>query len=281
MKIGLVLEGGGMRGVYTNGVLDCLMDAGYDQINYVIGVSAGACAGVSYVSGQRGRSYRVNVNYLHDKRYLSLESYLKTGSMFGMDFVFNEIPNQLDPFDYEAFLASPVEFWAGVTDVSTGSPVYFGKQDMLYDSTLLRASCAIPLFSPIVEFHGGRYLDGGTSDPIPVRRALEDGCDRLIVVLTRDRTYQKRPQHGRHIYQKVFEKEPGMIQALERRHQVYNETLAFVRELERQGTAQVIAPSKPVKISRFERDLHRLGALYKDGMLDGQRFLKRIGWKET
>ena len=127
MKIGLVLEGGGMRGLYTVGVLDCLMDRNF-LADYVIGVSAGAGNGISYVSGQKGRSYRVDVNYLEDKRYISLQNFLKTGSVFGMDFIFDIVPKHLDPFDYKAFLASPCEFVAGVTDVRTGKPVYFGKQ---------------------------------------------------------------------------------------------------------------------------------------------------------
>lgn len=155
MKIGLVLEGGGMRGLYTNGVLDCLMDNHFEA-DYVIGVSAGACSGVSYVSGQRGRSYRVNTGYVDDKRYVGFESLVKTKSMFGMDFIFDEIPNHLDPFDYEAFLASPMEFVTGVTDADTGRPVYFTKEAVRPgDSTLLRASSSIPVFSPVVEFMGG------------------------------------------------------------------------------------------------------------------------------
>lgn len=167
MKIGLVLEGGGMRGLYTVGVLDCLMDRNF-LADYVIGVSAGAGNGISYVSGQKGRSYRVDVNYLEDKRYISLQNFLKTGSVFGMDFIFDIVPKHLDPFDYKAFLASPCEFVAGVTDVRTGKPVYFGKQpDIGSECKVLRASAAIPLFSPMVRFQGGLYLDGGTAIPSP------------------------------------------------------------------------------------------------------------------
>lgn len=278
MKTGLVLEGGGMRGIYTNGVLDCLMDNGFYS-DYVIGVSAGACGGVSYVSGQRGRSKRINLGYLDDKRYLGLESLRKTGSMFGMDFLFEEIPNRLDPFDYAAFLASPIAFVAGVTDVETGKPAYFGKEAMNGTNVVLRASSAIPVFSPAVEINGRRYLDGGTSDPIPVKKALEDGCDRLVVVLTRDRSYQKQPEKLRVAYRRVFRDAPKMIEALDRRHEIYNETLDFLRGLERRGIAQVIAPGRPVQVGRFERDHLRLNALYKTGMLDAQKFLSRIGWE--
>lgn len=276
MKIGLVLEGGGMRGLYTNGALDCMMDNGW-YADYVIGVSAGACSAVSYISGQRGRSYRINTGYLNDKRYVGLDSFIKTKSMFGMDFIFDEIPNRLDPFDYEAFLASPIEFVTGVTDIETGLPVYFDKSAITPgDNTLLRASSSIPGFSPIVPFRGGRYLDGGTSDPIPVRRALADGCDHVVIVLTRDRSYQKAPEHFRALYHRMFREYPEMARALDRRHEIYNETLDFVRRLERDGTAIVIAPSRPVEITRFEKDLRRLEDLYKSGMLDAQLAMRRL-----
>ena len=279
MKLGLVLEGGGMRGLYTDGVLDCLMDRGFTA-DYVIGVSAGACGGVSYVSGQRGRSRRVNTAYLDDKRYVGLQSFLKTGSVFGMDLLFDEIPNRLDPFDYEAFARSPMEFVVGVTDVETGKPAYFDKSAIAPgDCTLLRASSSIPVFSPIVEFRGGRYLDGGTSDPIPVKKALADGCDRLVVVLTRDRSYRKKPEGIKAVYRRVFRDCPNMARALEERPRVYNDTLDYIRRLEREGTALVIAPTRPVTIGRFEKDLQKLEDLYKAGMLDAQVALTRLpGW---
>lgn len=274
MKTGLVLEGGGMRGLYTIGVLDCFMDQSF-KTDYVIGVSAGACNGISYVSEQRGRSLRVNTSYLGDKRYMSLTSLVKTKSMFGMDFLFDEIPERLEPFDYETFHASPCAFYAGVTDVNTGKPVYFGKEHMLTDAMVLRASSSIPVFSPIVELDGGKYLDGGTTDPIPVRKAIADGCDRLIVVLTRDRSYTKSPERFRPVYRRIFREYPEMIRALDERHTVYNETLAYLRTLERDGRAVVIAPEQPMQISRFEKDMGKLKDIYKTGMLDAQKFLAR------
>ena len=270
LKIGLVLEGGGMRGLYTVGVLDFLMDQAF-LADYVIGVSAGAGNGISYVSGQKGRSYRVDVNYLEDKRYISLHNYLKTGSVFGMDFIFDIVPKHLDPFDYRAFLASPCEFVAGVTDVRTGKPVYFGKQpDIGSECKILRASAAIPLFSPMVRFRGGLYLDGGTSDPIPVRRALEDGCDKVIVVLTRDRTYIKGPEKFRHLYHRKLREYPHMIETLDRRHEVYNGTRAYLKTLEQEGRALVIAPSEPLEISRFEKDRAALDRVREMGYRDTQ-----------
>lgn len=265
MKIGLVLEGGGMRGLYTAGVLDTFSQQQFLP-DYVIGVSAGACNGVSYVSGQRGRNYRINTDYLGDKRYISLSNYLRTRSLFGMDFIFGEVPETLDPFDYPAFLAAPCAFITGVTDVQTGKPVYFPKQpDMKSQCRLLRASSSIPLFSPMVNLQGRAYLDGGTSDPIPVRQALADGCDRVIVVLTRHRGYQKPPTSHRPVYRHAFRYYPAMVRLLDHRHQVYNDTLAYLKLLEKSGKAMVIAPSEPLTISRFEKHKEALDPLYALG----------------
>ncbi len=267
MKVGLVLEGGGMRGLYTSGVLDYFLDQQI-FVDYVIGVSAGACNGVSYLSKQKGRNYRVNTNYISDKRYLSLSNFIKTKSLFGMDFIFDEIPHQLDLFDYETFLSSPSEYKLGVTDVLTGRPVYFDKTHLDHDSTILKASSSIPVFSPIIEYQNGLYLDGGTTDSIPVKQALKDGCDHVIIVLTRDRNYIKKPESFRFIYSKVLKAYPNLIQALDNRHLMYNETLKFIKELEQQGKATIIAPSSPLEISRFEKDVSKLKNIYELGYLD-------------
>lgn len=270
MKVGLVLEGGGMRGLYTSGVLDYFLDQKI-FVDYVIGVSAGACNGVSYLSKQKGRNYRVNTNYISDKRYLSLSNFIKTKSLFGMDFIFDEIPHQLDLFDYETFLSSPSEYKLGVTDVLTGRPVYFDKTHLDHDSTILKASSSIPVFSPIIEYQNGLYLDGGTTDSIPVKQALKDGCDHVIIVLTRDRNYIKKPESFRFIYSKVLKAYPNLIQALDNRHLMYNETLKFIKELEQQGKATIIAPSAPLEISRFEKDVSKLKNIYELGYLDASK----------
>lgn len=270
MKVGLVLEGGGMRGLYTSGVLDYFLDQQI-FVDYVIGVSAGACNGVSYLSKQKGRNYRVNTNYISDKRYLSLSNFIKTKSLFGMNFIFDEIPHQLDLFDYETFLSSPSEYKLGVTDVLTGRPVYFDKTHLDHDSTILKASSSIPVFSPIIEYQNGLYLDGGTTDSIPVKQALKDGCDHVIIVLTRDRNYIKKPESFRFIYSKVLKAYPNLIQALDNRHLMYNETLKFIKELEQQGKATIIAPSSPLEISRFEKDVSKLKNIYELGYLDASK----------
>ena len=275
MKTGLVLEGGSVRGLYTVGVLDCLLDHRL-YFPYVIGVSAGAGNGVSYVTRQRGRSYRVDTAYLKDKRYLSFSNYRKTKSVFGMGFIFDEIPNRLDPLDYQALRNSDCEFLVGVTDAETGLPVYFGKEKLDNQCTVLSASSSMPVFSPPVFFEGRAYLDGGTTDPIPVKKALADGCERLVVVLTRDRTFIKPPEKGRLIYRRVLKKYPNMIRALDERHIVYNETLDFLRVLEQEGTAIVIAPKKPLPVGRFERNLEHLNTAYQMGMQDASKNLEQI-----
>lgn len=265
-----------MRGLYTIGVLDAMME--YDiSFDYVIGVSAGACNGVSYVSQQQGRNYRVDRDYLKDKRYLSIQNFIKTHSMFGMDFIFHEVPEQLDPFDNETFVSSPVEFVTGVTDMETGQPAYFPKISDLHDQcTIIAASSSIPMFSPPVEYEGRKYLDGGTSDPIPFQKALKDGCDKLVIVRTRDRSYRKKPEQGRALYRRTFRKTPAMIDCIDRRHTVYNHQVSCCDKLEKAGQAIILAPEKPVKISRFENDIAKLDFLYRDGWADVEHRLDDI-----
>lgn len=275
MKTGLVLEGGGMRGIYTVGVLDVLME--HDLYpDYIVGVSAGACNGMSYASGQKGRGYRVIMNYIGDKRYVGLSNLIKTKSMFGMDFIFDLIPNQLDLFDYDAFQNSRFEFKTGATDAVTGKPVYFGKKYLDHKFTILRASSSIPVFAPVVEFEGGKYLDGGTADPIPVRQALEDGCDRVIVVLTQDRNFVKPPEKYRALYRRILKPYPEMIRVLDERSRVYNQTLQYVKQLEKDGTAVVVAPHCPLGISRFEKGHDKLEEIYQIGVQDGKAALTQM-----
>lgn len=265
MKTGLVLEGGGMRGQYTAGVLDAMMDA-HVYPDYVIGVSAGATNGVSYVSGQRGRSSRICLTYINDKRYLGVNNLILHKSMFNMDFLFEEIAHKLDVFDYEAFMASPMEFITGVTDVETGKPVYFDKTHLNHDTTVLRASSAIPMFSPIVTYQGRQYLDGGTADPIPVEKALEDGCERVIVVLTRDRNYVKSPESFKSAYRFLMRHHPAMADVLDRRHEVYMRERKTLFALEKEGRAIVLAPKSPLALSRFEKNREKLKGAYEQGM---------------
>lgn len=270
-----------MRGLYTAGVLDYFLDNAL-TFDYSIGVSAGVCHGISFVSGQRGRTRRINLDYCGDKRYLSLQNFIKTGSVFGMDFVFDEIPTRLDVFDYSAFCASKTEFVIGVTDVETGKPLYFSKRDTCVGDTpahlnrAARASSAIPVFSGIVEIDGKQYLDGGTSDPIPINKALADGCDRLVVVLTRDRGFVRQPEKFRRVYRRLYRRFPQMVQCLDRRYQVYNSSLEQLRQLEQEGRAFVLAPHQPVTLGRFEHSREALDALYRKGYEETQAAAEKL-----
>lgn len=275
MKTAIVCEGGGMRGVFTAGVLQAFMEQNF-MADELVGVSAGASNGSSYVSGQLGRGYRTNVDYAGDPRYISKRNYMKTGSLFGMDFIFGEIPEKLDPFDYAAFYASPCHYYAGVTDVNTGKIVFFGKEDIKSNLEVMRASCSMPVFAPIIEYKGGKYLDGGVTDPIPVDKALQDGCERLVVILTRDRAYRKKPQSFRTVYKKIYKNYPNLVRAMDMRHLVYNHTLAQVERLEQEGRAVVIAPPQPLTVDRFGKDKQKMIEGYNTGYTCGMQALENL-----
>lgn len=276
MKVGLVLEGGGMRGVYTAGVLDALINQNYCA-DYLIGVSAGCTNGASYISWQKERGMRTNINYIDDKRYLSFSSYLKTGSLFGMDFLFYDIPEKLDPFDYDSCFKSKCDYRVGVTNIETGKEEYFGKEALKKEdrNIVLRASVSLPIASPIVEIKGKKYLDGGIGDPIPIRRAFEEGCDKVIVVLTRDRGYKKGVSKGKLFFKLMYRKYPKLIELLCNRHERYNETLEYIQKMEKEGKAFVVAPEKPIEIDKFEKNKNKLFEVYKLGLADGTKVFEK------
>lgn len=274
MKIGIVLEGGGMRGIYTAGVLQTFLDMHF-MADEVVGVSAGASIGVSYVSMQSGRGLRTTINYAGDKRFLSFQNYRKTKSFFGMDYIFGEIPERLDPFDYEAFQKSPCDFYAGVTDIHTGETVYFGKSHIVPPLLVLRASCSLPVFSPILQYRGGEYLDGGLHAPIPVEKALKDGCDKLIIVLTRQRGYHKEAMAGHAIYAHKYHKYPNLVRVMDQRHRIYNATLDTISLLERNGKALVIAPREALDLNLFNTKHDKLMEAYRMGAEDGLEALQK------
>ena len=276
MKTGLVLEGGGQRGIYTVGVLDCFADHSI-SFDYCIGVSAGAANAVSYLSDQPGRSMRINTGYARDKRYISLSNYRRQKSIFGMDFIFDELPNRLDPFDYEAFFRCPTQMEVGVTNLETAQAEYFDKDSMReYYTDVLKASASVPLFSPKVEIGGKCYYDGGTADPIPFERALEQGCDRLVVVLTRDRDYVKAPTRGWLIYSKLFKEYQPMVRLLDTRHHIYNEQRRRLFELEKSGQAIVIAPGRPLDVTMFDSRREKLLKTWELGYIDAASKVSKI-----
>ena len=263
-QAGLILEGGGMRGLYTAGVLDYFMDINL-EFKEVYGVSAGACNACSYLSKQRGRSLRVNTEYLDDPRYCGLESLIRTGDLFGVDMLYDIIPNELDPYDYETFAEYPGKAYAVTTNCETGKAEYMELQDMHRDILAVRASSSLPMVSRMVEIQGYHYLDGGISDSIPVIQSMKNGNQKNVVVLTRDPSYRKEPSKTMAAFRMRYSKYPNLIRQMEHRHIRYNRTLAFLKTGEEAGKIFVIQPQKPVEIARIEKNKEKLKELYEIG----------------
>lgn len=264
-KTGLVLEGGGMRGVFTGGVLRFLMEKDI-YLPYVIGVSAGACNGSSYVARQIDRNKIVNIDYIRHPEYMSVKNLLRKGELLGMDFIFNKLPNELVPFDFTTFNQASDEFIVGTTDCMTGEPVYFDKttyhQDIL---TIIRASSSLPLMAPIISYQGLSLLDGGIADPIPLLKAEKDDYKKNVVILTRNKGYMKGPQSFSWYLKRKYAPYQGLLTAIARRHQVYNETVSYIEEQERKGNVFVIRPSEKIEVARIERNPSKLNRLYDQG----------------
>lgn len=269
-KLGLVLEGGGMRGLYTAGVLDFFIDKEL-YTDGVIGVSAGACHACSYVSKQRGRAYRTNTDYLHDKRYMSMRSLITTGDLFGAEFVYEDIPNIHDPYDYEAFEQSKTKLYAVCSNLETGKAEYIPCTEMKHDVIYIRASASLPLLSKIVEVDGRKLLDGGACDSIPIIQFQKMGYDKNIIVLTQCADYRKGKNRLLPMIKKTYRKYPSFVERVANRHMEYNQTLDDIEEMEKRDQVFVIRPSSPVTISRLEKNPAKLKALYDQGYLDAKK----------
>lgn len=267
ISAGLILEGGGMRGVYTAGVLDFLLEKNL-IFSHCYGVSAGACHMASYISGQRGRAYQVNVDYLKNKEYCSLYSLVTTGDLFGADFCYNRIPNVLSPYDYEAASKYPGKAYAVATDLQTGRPAYFRLEDMKRDIIAIRASSSLPLVSKNVVINGREYLDGGMSDSIPIQRSMRDGNQKNVVILTRPEGYRKGPNRSLGLIKMRYSKYPNLIKDMERRHLRYNRALDLLEQEEAAGRAFVFRPRPMLKIDRIEKNENKLKPLYVQGYYD-------------
>jgi len=262
-KTGLVLEGGGFRGIYTAGVLDILMDEG---INFdgVIGVSAGAIHGCSFVSGQRGRSIRYYRKYCGDPRMMSIRNWLKTGNAVDTDFCYHQLPEVLDVYDNEAFKKSPTDFYVTCTELETGKAEYIRLDDMIAQVDYLRASASLPYFSRIVELNGKKYLDGGCSDSVPLEAFEKLGYERNVVVLTQPAGYRKKPEM-QFLAKTVYRKYPDFCKALLNRHDDYNRLMDFLEERQRQGRIFIIRPSEKLDIKRVENDVNKVQKAYDLG----------------
>ena len=250
-EAGLVLEGGGMRGLYTAGVLDYFIDKGIYFRN-CYGVSAGATQGCSYISKQRGRAYKIFTKYMQDKRYASFGNLLKEGNYFGKDFSLKKIPDELEPYDYDTFKNSGINFYAVATNCRTGAPEYLKIEDMRneVDMDKVWASCSLPLLSKNVHIENEEYLDGGVADSIPVVKAIKDGNKKVVLILTRDINYRKKPNKLISVIKLKYRKYPKFVSVMEKRHSIYNKTLKRIQKLENEGKIFVIRPKAEVKIGR-------------------------------
>ena len=279
MKTGLVIEGGGVRAIYAAGVLDVFME---HQLRFdgVIGVSAGAIHGCSFLSGQKGRSLRFYKKYCNDPRFMGFRSWLTTGDIVGTDFGYREIPDRLDIYDYEAFKNCEIPFYAACSNVVTGQPEYLQITDMRKQMDCLRASASLPYFSRIVEIAGKKYLDGGATDSIPVEAFMNMGYQRNVVILTREAAYRKKPEL-RMLPDLVYRKYPAFAEALRKRHISYNHTLERILDFEKEGSIFVIRPEVSVPASRMERNPENVQRAYDMGYADAkQRIDQLLKWME-
>ncbi len=262
-KSGLVLEGGGMRGVFTCGVLDSLMDRGI-RLPYAIGVSAGACNGLSYMSGQRGRAKFSNIDLLEKYRYIGFRHLLTKGNIMDFDLLFHEFPERIIPYDYEAYEANDAHYEMVTTDCLTGEACYLSdKRDPKRIIDIVKASSSLPFVMPISYVDGVAMLDGGISDSIPVRHAMDLGYDNLVVVLTRNKGYRKSEKQ--HVPFWAYRKYPALREAIRTRNLRYNSDMELIERLEEEGRIIVIRPERPIVVGRMERDSRKLLALYDEG----------------
>ncbi len=267
-EAGLILEGGGMKGIYTAGVLDFFMDKEI-MFSDCYGVSAGACHLCNYMSGQRGRSYRISVNYLDMKQYCGVWSMLRTGDFFGVDMSYDLIPNYLDPYDYDSAAAYEGRAFAVVTNIRTGEPEYLPLKDLRKDIIAVRASSSLPLVSRNVKIGEELYLDGGISDPIPVRQSLQSGNKKNVIIMTKEVGFVRQPigaelalVGARYLcFPKVYE-------LMRERHLSYNATVQYIEEKQKAGELFVIRPKHKSEVGRIEKDKEKMTALYEEGYRD-------------
>lgn len=271
MKTGLVLEGGAFRTIFSSGVCDALLDANL-MPDYFIGVSAGIAYGVSYLSRQKWRNLKIVTSYANDPRYVGLGNLLnpRNRSLFGLKFAYEVVPNGPVPFDYDAFAAYPGQVEAVVTNLNTGRADYLPvpRRDDRFE--VLQASCAMPLLFPIFHINGQPYLDGGCADAVPYRRAFEMGCDRVVVVLTRERSFRRTAERAGRLMERRYRDYPAFLDTMRRRAADYNASREELFELERRGRVLVLAPETTAGFSRMEKDLTKIRALWQDGYFKGR-----------
>lgn len=276
MKKGLVLEGGAMRGLFSAGVTDVLME---NNITFdgAVGVSAGACFGCNYKSGQNGRVIRYNLRFCKNRRYCSMHSLITTGNIFNAEFCYHTIPDELDVFDSQVFEINPMEFFAVATDIETGKAVYHRMSKANYhEFEWLRASASMPLFAEIVGLDGRKMLDGGISDSIPLKFMESQGYEKNIVVLTQPRNFTKSKSKALPLIKVRYRKYPEFVKAFEKRPAMYNNELKYIRKAEKEGRAFVIAPPEKLPIGHIEHEQDRLLEVYRIGRNTAQKQIDNI-----
>lgn len=275
-KIGLVLEGGGHRGIYTAGILDVFAQ---NNISFdgIMGVSAGCIHGVSFLSGQIGRSVRYTTRFCNNPSYMSFKSLIKTGDFFNVDFCYYKLPETLDPFDNDAFDKNPTPFYAVCSDVKTGKAVYHQCDSVRGEKIKwIQASASMPLAAKIVKIDEGEFLDGGITDSIPIKKMQELGYSKNIVILTQEAGYRKKPNSLLPLIKRVYKKYPELINAIQNRHIIYNQQLDYLEEQEKLGNVIIIRPSQKPQAGRIEKDKEKILSTYNLGRNDAEKLLETV-----
>lgn len=285
-KIGLIVEGGGMKCAYSAGVLDAFLDH-HITFDYCCGISAGSANVCSYMAGQRDRTRRFYTEHLKEPGYFGLKSLLKTGNLFGLDYIYSTLSDSdgADPLDYPALVANPAELCVVATDAESGKPAYFSKEDIHQDDyTVIKASCALPAVCKPIRYKGRYYYDGGVSDALPIRHAFRDaGCDKVVVLTSKNRDFIKEPEKHRFLYTLLCHRYPNTIRAINRRHIMYNKEQTLMYRLEEKGRIFIFAPSEKLKMGTYTMDPKIEQELYEMGLKDfhllKERFMKFMNIK--
>lgn len=280
MKSCLFVEGGGMKCAYSAGVLDAFLDHGITTFDESIGVSAGAANIVSFLGGQRDRNRRFYVEHVNDPRYISLRSFLKTGNYFGLQFIYGDMTEEGggDPADYRKMMENPTPLYYPATDAETGEPRFFSKEDLgPHNYRPIMATCALPVIAKPIEIDGHFYYDGGVSASIPVKKMEEDGCDRIVAVMSKPADYVMQPQGQRFFYTLALKRRfPKVVDLLNHRHLTYNKQMAELRRLESEGKALLFHPSGKIEMSTYTKDPAKNQKLYEEGLSDGNDRIQEV-----
>lgn len=275
-NIGLVLEGGGMKGLYTAGVLEFFMEKEL-YFPYVIGVSAGACMAATYLSRQKGRNKKVNTELVSDPRYISFRNFLRKRELFGMDFLFDEVPNKIVPFDFHTFQNGAEQFVIGTTDCETGEAVYYNKHEHGNDILkIIRASSSVPFIAPAVEYDDKQLLDGGITDPIPIQKAQADGFQKNVVIMTKPAGFEKQRNKLSSIAKWLYRHYPNVANRLVEHYEIYNNTISYLYSEKQKENFFVIQPSVQLPASGLERNKERLVHLYELGYSDAKNQFEHL-----